>query len=92
MRIDAMQPQALNSALSQNRAEGPGEREADGDWDDMNVSAARTPASPLQASSLQPPATQVSAAQSAVPSTPQAAVQTAAALPQGMGTKVDLFA
>ena len=60
MRIDAMQPQTVNQMAVQPRQEVAGEREPDGDADDMTAKVSKI--------------------------TPQQIT------PQGVGTKVDLFA
>lgn len=60
MRIDAFQPPAMNPATIQPRQEAAGEREHDGDADDMTARVSKT--TPRQLA------------------------------PQGVGTKVDLFA
>jgi hypothetical protein len=60
MRIDSVQPQAMNPATIQPRQEVAGEREHDGDADDMTAKVSKI--------------------------TPQKIA------PQGVGTKVDLFA
>jgi hypothetical protein len=62
MQINALQPQVINPASFQSSQEVAGEREHDGDADDMNVRSARI--------------------QQAAPRV----------MPQGVGTKVDLFA
>jgi hypothetical protein len=59
MRIDAFQSQAVNQVAVQPRQEVAGEREHDGDADDMTAKVAKT---------------------------------TQQITPQGVGTKVDLFA
>ena len=59
MRIDASQPQVMNQMAVQPRQEIAGEREPDGDADDMTAKVAKA-------------AQQIT--------------------PQGVGTKVDLFA
>jgi hypothetical protein len=59
MRIDAFQSQAVNQMAVQPRQEVAGEREPDGDADDMTAKVAKT---------------------------------TQKITPQGVGTKVDLFA
>ena len=59
MRIDAFQSQAVNQMAVQPRQEAAGEREPDGDADDMSARVAKT---------------------------------TQQITPQGVGTKVDLFA
>jgi len=82
MRIDAIQPQALNPAAIPSRQETAGEREPDGDADDMAVRTGRMQPA-LQSAGT--PSTQQSVFAAASTAVPQA-------LPQGMGTKVDLFA
>ncbi len=92
MRLDAFQPHASSAAALQPRTETAGEREPDGDWDDMNVSTTRTqpaglPQGTARLSRLEQPL------QTAGQGAPTATAAPAApALPQGMGTKVDLFA
>jgi len=87
MRIDSLQPQMMNTAALPPRAETAGEREPDGDRDDMSVSSTGTKPSALQQGTLQSsqPQQSVQQALQTAPAAPQA-------LPQGMGTKVDLFA
>ena len=65
MRIDALQPQMVNPTALQARQEVAGEREPDGDVDDITARVARNA--------------------TAAPKVPKLE-------PQGVGTKVDLFA
>jgi len=65
MRIDTLQPQLVNPQALQARQEVPGEREPDGDADDMTARVARNAPAAPKAPKLEP---------------------------QGVGTKVDLFA
>jgi hypothetical protein len=71
MRIDSTsaQPQRINGLLSQQQQtrEAAGEKEPDGDWDDMTSKVS------MNARNAQAPAPQQ-------------------INPQGMGTKVDIFA
>ena len=70
MRIDATsaQPQRINELLSQQQTrEAAGEKEPDGDWDDMTSKVSMT-----TRNAQAPAPRQIN--------------------PQGMGTKVDIFA
>ena len=90
MRIDALPNQVTSTAALPPKAETAGEREPDGDWDDMTVSSTRA-----QPAALQQGAAQLSRLQKPLQQAAQvapAAPAAAQALPQGMGTKVDLFA